>query len=168
MESFFVKNLLRKENRPVLIVILAVFLFQFIFSAYLVLDLKRNKGENERLEKLPVSALSVKQEGSEEAKKEVKMESNAVLPSAPAAPQIQVAATDPKIKALIEKVFKHIFLPNGNVQVETVVKPDELRKINPVFYQMAKAGDQILEYSDRAILYDPVADKVLDVIHISK
>lgn len=169
MESIFLSNLLRKENRPLLIVVLVIFFFQFIFSAYLILDLKRNNVENERFGKLPTSVLSVKQEdvgkGTTEQKEVATSDAQSVFATAP---QLEVTATDPKIKALINKVFAHIFLPSGNVQVETVVKPDELRKINPTFYQLAKEGDQMLEYSDRAILYDPVADRVLDVIHFTK
>ena len=79
--------------------------------------------------------------------------------------QVRVTTNDPAISDLIAKIFKHIFLPSGQVIVETVVKPDDLRKANPVFYQFVKLGDKILIYSDRAILYDPVADKVLDIIH---
>jgi len=85
----------------------------------------------------------------------------------PPSAQLNITTDDPAISALIEKVFKHIFLPSGNVVVQTVLKPDELRKVNPVFYQFAKEGDKVLVYSDRAILYDPVIDRVLDVIHIS-
>jgi len=74
-------------------------------------------------------------------------------------------STDPTTSALIEKVFKHVFLPSGDVRVETVNKPELLREINPIFYQFVKKGDQILIFTDRAILYDPAADKVLDIIH---
>ena len=82
--------------------------------------------------------------------------------------QIKMKADNATTENLIKKVFSHIFLPKGDIQVEAILKPDELRKINPIFYQYAKAGDIVLIYSDRAILYDPVADKVLDVLHIVK
>lgn len=78
---------------------------------------------------------------------------------------LQVKGTDPAVEAIIQTVFKHIYLPSGDVQVQTVVKPDELRKVNPVFYEFAREGDRVLVYSDRAILYNPFVDKVLDVIH---
>lgn len=162
MESIFLKNLLRKENRPLLIIIVALFIFQLVFSAYLLLDLRGGKNEEKSFAQAPISVLAVK---NDETQAE---ETGNFVSSSTEAPGLQVTATDPKTKALIEKVSAHIFLPSGNVQVETVVKPEELRQANPIFYQWVRAGDQILEYSDRAILYDPMVDKVLDVMHISK
>ncbi|MDO8499635.1 MAG: hypothetical protein Q7S66_03170 [bacterium] len=82
-------------------------------------------------------------------------------------PQVKIVASDQTTTDIINKVFKHVFLQSGDVQVQTINKPDELRKTNPVFYQYAKAGDYILLYSDRAILYDPIADLVLDIEHIA-
>lgn len=77
-----------------------------------------------------------------------------------------ISATDQSISDLVQKVFKHIFLPGGSVQVQKVVDADKLRAANPVFYQLVRNGDYLLLYSDRAILYDPGIDKVLDVYHI--
>ena len=128
-----------------------------IALAYLLLDFK-TKGVKNQNENSAVSA-------------------NSSVASAPAGntqsagggAQLQVtSATDPVIAELVQTVFKHIFLPSGNVQVATVVKADEMRKVNPVFYQFAKEGDKVLIYVDRAILYDPVADKVLDVAHANQ
>ncbi|OGH64044.1 MAG: hypothetical protein A2821_03500 [Candidatus Magasanikbacteria bacterium RIFCSPHIGHO2_01_FULL_41_23] len=82
-------------------------------------------------------------------------------------PQVQVNSSDPGVEQIVKKVFKHVFLPSGEVQIQTITNADELRKINPLFYQFAKSGDHILVYKDRAILYDPVADLVLDIIHIA-
>lgn len=162
MESTFLKTFLREENRPIMAVFLAIFFLQLLFSAYLVLDIKKGKRVEEKAQ---FSTISIKQDyGKREEEKRL----NEVGQQSFAGPQIQITATDPKVKVIIDKVFKHIFLPSGNVQIETVAKPDELRKINPIFYQWAKTGDQLLVYSDRAILYDPVADRVLDVVHFSK
>ena len=162
MESIFFKNFLQKENQPLLKVFLAVLILLVLLVAYLIFDIKRGDKDGVTA---PPSVLTVKQEGKagNGENKPVVSESQSV-----AGPQIQVTATDPRVKAVIDKVFKHVFLPSGNVNVETILKPDELRKANPVFYQLAKEGDQLLVYSDRAILYDPVADRVLDIIHISK
>ncbi len=84
----------------------------------------------------------------------------------PNAPRVQIVSNNPSVESLINKVFKHVFLPSGDVQVQTVVKPDELRKANPVFYQYAREGDYILVYKDRVILYNPVADRVIDILHV--
>jgi len=76
------------------------------------------------------------------------------------------SATDSTVAELVEKVFKHIFLPSGDVRIETIVDVERLQANNPIFYQFAHDGDKILLYSDRAILYNPEVDKVLDVYHI--
>lgn len=134
---------------PRRLIIMAVIVVAIIGGAYVLLDY-RGKGKN-----VSQNVLSLET-------------SNATSPASPliSGAQLQVtSATDPVIAELVQTVFKHIFLPSGNVQISTVVKPDELRKVNPVFYQFAKEGDKVLIYADRAILYDPVADKVLDVIH---
>jgi hypothetical protein len=81
--------------------------------------------------------------------------------------QVNVQTDDPNIKILIDNVFKHIFLPSGDVRVETITNPDKLRSVNPIFYQNAKEGDMILIFNDRAVLYDPTIDRVLDVYHTS-
>lgn len=80
-------------------------------------------------------------------------------------PQVQIVSNDPAVETLVKKVFKHVFLPSGDVQVNKVVNADELRKVNPIFYQFAKTGDYVLVYNDRAILYNPEADLVLDIVH---
>jgi len=82
--------------------------------------------------------------------------------------QIKMRADNATTESLVKKVFSHIFLPKGDIRVESITKPDDLRKIDPIFYQYAKVGDIVLTYTDRAILYDPAADKVLDVLHIVK
>lgn len=79
-----------------------------------------------------------------------------------------VSSTNPIVGDAVKKVFQHIYLPSGDVQVQIVVKPEELRKIDPVFYQFAQEGDNILFYTDRAILYNPRIDKVIDVSHAVK
>ncbi len=156
LNNRFLKNLLREENRPLATTILVLVILLAALFAYLLLDFRTNKqtkiGREEQANTSP-EKLSEKSISSEPK-------------NPPSGPQVQISTSDPEVAAIIERVFKHIFLPSGNVQVETVVKPDELRKVNPVFYQFAKVGDQVLVYFDRAILYDPVADRVLDVIHV--
>lgn len=78
---------------------------------------------------------------------------------------VDVAGSNASINDLIKKLGKHIFLPTGKVTVTTVVDAEALRKDNPIFYQYAKKGDRVVVYPTQAILYDPVLDMVLDVIH---
>ena len=125
-----------------------------IALAYLFFDFRHRKDKTSTILEPPVKSISLMIPGNN-------------VPATNGGAELQVTnATDPVIAELVKIVFKHIFLPSGNVQVATVVNADEMRKVNPVFYQFAKAGDKVLIYSDRAILYDPVAEKVLDVAHV--
>ncbi len=82
-------------------------------------------------------------------------------------PIIEVSGTTKEVTEIVTKVSKHIVLPNGSVTVSTVIDPENLRKDNPDF-QLAKQGDKVLLYADRAILYDHSVDLIVDVIHFNK
>ena len=68
-----------------------------------------------------------------------------------------------RIKA---KVSSHILLPDEMPAIATIVDVDKLKADNPEFYANAENGDKILVYSNRAILYDPDTDKILNVAPI--
>lgn len=76
-----------------------------------------------------------------------------------------VTGDDPTIVDVVKSVSKHMVLPNGNVTVATVTNVENLRAIDPVFYERAQMGDKLLLYDDRAILYNPALDRILDVSH---
>lgn len=66
--------------------------------------------------------------------------------------------------ALVAEVGKLIVLPEGETPtIATVSDPERLR--DQPFFVKAKAGDKVLLYSQakRAYLYDPVANKLLEV-----
>lgn len=80
-----------------------------------------------------------------------------------------VTGDDPTIVDVVKKVSRHIVLPDGSVTVTTITDADSLRATDPVFYRYAQIGDKLLLYEDRAILYSPSIDRVLDISHtISK
>lgn len=80
-----------------------------------------------------------------------------------------VTGDDPTIVDVVKNVSKHVALPDGNVTVATITNIENLRAIDPVFYERAQIGDKLLLYEDRAILYNPTIDRVLDISHtISK
>lgn len=79
-----------------------------------------------------------------------------------------VTGDDPTIVDIVKKVSRHLVLPDGRVTVVTITNLKALLQENPVFYRFAKAGDKVLIYQDRAILYNPDIDKVLDVWHVSE
>lgn len=139
-----IKRMLKKEYFIIFLIFIIIVL---TFSTYYLLDFKNNKNKNALSNNInPISQDQTQNQAKEQA-------------------QLQINSSDPVTTALIEKVFKHILLPSGDVRVETVNKPELLRKINPIFYQFAKEGDNILIFADRAILYDPKVDKVLDIFH---
>ncbi len=77
-------------------------------------------------------------------------------------PQEDAAAA----KAIVDDVKKIFLIPDGiEPTVATIVKIEELRKVN-AFYNKAKNGDNLLVTNDRAILYDPKAKKILDVVPV--
>lgn len=82
--------------------------------------------------------------------------------------------TDPNAKAqeeavsIVAQVGKLIILPEGETPtVATVSDPEKLK--DQSFFAKAKVGDKVLLYQNakRAYLYDPVANRVLEVAPIN-
>ena len=70
-----------------------------------------------------------------------------------------------EIKEIVEKVSKHMILPEGEIPTAAVVSdPDILKKDQP-FFNNAKKGDRVLIYANalKAILYNPELDKIVEV-----
>lgn len=65
---------------------------------------------------------------------------------------------------IIEKVSRLMVLPEGETPtIATVTDPERLK--DQAFFSQAKKGDQVLIYTTakKAILYDPIADKIVEV-----
>lgn len=74
------------------------------------------------------------------------------------------AESEQEIKTVVEEVGKLIVLPTGeNPQVATVSDVNKLK--NQPFFTKAKNGDKVLIYTkaQKAILYDPIQKKVVEV-----
>jgi hypothetical protein len=74
------------------------------------------------------------------------------------------SATEKEAKEIIEKVGKLVDLPTDETpQVATVSNLERLKE--QPFFAKAKIGDKVLIYpiNKKAILYDPVANKVLEI-----
>jgi len=71
-------------------------------------------------------------------------------------------------KALIERVAKLIVLPEGETPTIATVTDPELLK-SQAFFANAKKGDKVLIYTNakKAILYDPVANKIVEVAPVN-
>jgi hypothetical protein len=73
-----------------------------------------------------------------------------------------------EIAEVVAEVGKLIFLPEGeDPTVATVSDVEKLR--NQIFFKNAKNGDKVLIYTKagKAILYDPVAGKLIEVAHLN-
>ena len=69
-----------------------------------------------------------------------------------------------EIAAVVERVGRLMILPEGETPtVATVTDPDKLR--DQAFFAKAKTGDKVVIYTNakKAILYDPIADKIIEV-----
>ncbi len=67
------------------------------------------------------------------------------------------------VKQVLVKVRKHFVLPlDPEPTVATIVDVEKLRGRN-VFYQKAENGYHLILTTDRAILYDPKRDMIVDV-----
>lgn len=72
-----------------------------------------------------------------------------------------------EVSVLVEKVGEHMFLPKNEIpSLATVTEPEKLQAQS--FFADAKKGDKVLIYSKskKAILYDPVADKIVTIAPI--
>ncbi len=69
-----------------------------------------------------------------------------------------------EIAELVSEVGKLIVLPEGEMPtIATVTDPERLK--DQAFFSKAKAGDKVLIYTNakKAILYDPVQHKIIEV-----
>lgn len=67
---------------------------------------------------------------------------------------------------ILQKVRSHMVLPAGvEPTVAMIVDVTQLRSRN-AFYNKAKNGDYLIVLPERAILYDPKADKIVDVVPV--
>jgi spore germination protein GerM len=79
-------------------------------------------------------------------------------------PQRQQAILQQEADSLVAAVGRLIVLPTDEQPtIATVSDPEKLR--NEAFFSAAKSGDKVLIYSKakKAILYDPIADKIVEV-----
>jgi len=68
---------------------------------------------------------------------------------------------------IVERLGRHILLPSTAPTVGTVSDIEKLRE-KSAFFKDAKNGDTVVIYSDRAIIYDGKADRIVNVGLIPK
>ena len=64
--------------------------------------------------------------------------------------------------SLVARVARHILLPSDEMPLIQTVMDVSVFKNEP-FYKNAQNGDKILVYANRAILYNPTEDRVMEV-----
>lgn len=77
-------------------------------------------------------------------------------------------AAEEETRALIERVSQLIFLPTDEQPtIATVADPEKLK--GQQFFANAHLGDKVFIYTNarKAILYDPVANKIIEVAPLS-
>jgi len=77
-------------------------------------------------------------------------------------------ASQEQTQQLLSKVKNHIVLPSDEIPtIATVSDVDKLK--NQPFFAQAKNGDKVLIFNaaKKAILYDPVADKIIDIAPVN-
>lgn len=76
----------------------------------------------------------------------------------------QAGATVGELQELISRVGRLMVLPEGEQPALATVN-DPAQLAGAPFFTLAKAGDKVLIYpvAKKAILYDPTADKILEV-----
>ena len=75
---------------------------------------------------------------------------------------------DSEVKNLVEKISSFLVLPTDEEPtVATVSDPKALK--GQAFFDKAKKGDKVLIYgkAGKAILYDPIANKILEIAPIN-
>lgn len=68
---------------------------------------------------------------------------------------------------VLEKLRKHMDIPSDpEPTVATIVDIERLRESNSDFYGQAENGDHLIITKNRAVLYDPDRDLILDVVPV--
>lgn len=76
--------------------------------------------------------------------------------------QIQQDQYIEKLKPILESVSKHTQINEEAVpRLLTVTDPESLQEQQPEIYKDAQAGDQVLVYNDRVIIYRPSTDEII-------
>ena len=77
------------------------------------------------------------------------------------------AAAQAEEKQLVAAIGKLMVLPDEEPIIATVADPSKLQ--DQPFFSKAKKGDKVLIYNNarKAILYDPVAGRIIDVAPLS-
>lgn len=78
---------------------------------------------------------------------------------------LDLSNNDPEVGGVVEKISRHILLPSKQFTVATVNDAEKLRQqADPILFQYVENGQKMLIYETGVIVYDPVLDKLVDVV----
>ena len=77
-------------------------------------------------------------------------------------PAYQQKVAQAQAQSIVDKVSKLIILPKENPQIVIVQDIEKLRPLQP-FFKDAENGDDVLVYSNLAIIYSPTKNKIVNV-----
>lgn len=75
-------------------------------------------------------------------------------------PQEQLSPKE--IQDILKTIGRHIVLPPGEPLIATIQDAEALKKVQP-FFGLSQNGDQLLVYPDKAFIYRPSEDKLINV-----
>jgi hypothetical protein len=78
-------------------------------------------------------------------------------------PDVQTKIQEESNQRIVDKVMQLILVPDEEPTLATIVNVDNLRKANPDFYKDAVNGDQLVIYSNKAIIYREDDDIIINV-----
>lgn len=79
---------------------------------------------------------------------------------------LDLSNDDPEVGGIVQKVSKHILLPDRKFTVATVKDAEVLIKSSPILYRYVKNGQKMIIYDAGIIVYDEQLDKIVDVIQM--
>lgn len=77
-------------------------------------------------------------------------------------PEAREELSKKEIEETVAKVKKHIILPEEEPVVATIIDADSLKQ-QQAFYKDAVNGDKLLIYKEKAIIYNPTSDVLVNV-----
>lgn len=75
--------------------------------------------------------------------------------------ELQQYKADKDVSFLKSQIEKHIILPKGEPLIATINDIEKLKK-DQTFYQNAENGDKVFIWQDKALIYRPSLDRIVD------
>ena len=82
--------------------------------------------------------------------------------------QIGDTLTDTSVATIIARIERLAAVPSGEQPTVALIRNADLASAQQDFYRGASSGDILVVYSDRALIYDPRADKIINMSLIER